>query len=159
MKKIDQTGQDVLEDEKFWEDAEDRYRRRKLRELITDWQKKQRENGLPWSHQALASEMGFKHRNTINGWINGKAWIPWTDICKFFRVEPSFFLPAPEEIDITDKNHHLLMKEEAAACAEKHHVSKTFLWFLKSDPEIQHEILDNQHTDAYLNSFDTLTGK
>jgi len=136
-----------------WEQAAARYRRRKLNELVEGWQQERKAKDLPWRKSDLADEMHY-HRNTLIKYLNGDLEMDLPRMCEFFHVKPDYFIPKLDELDLVDEQHHKMMQADAAAEAEKYHVSKGFLWFLKSDPDLQHEILFNQRTDGFLNSFD-----
>lgn len=139
----------------FWTEASDRFMRRKLKELVKNWQQERKENGLPWSHADLAKELHYSHRNTVSNWLNGKAQPPIDDICKYFNIDPSFFVAQSlEQLDLMDQHHHLWMQNNAAEMAKECGVSNSFLWYLKSVQSLQDNIIDNQKTDAFLNSFD-----
>lgn len=141
-------------DPDIWTRASDRYQRRKLRELIEAWQRDQKAQGLPWKLEDLAQKL-YCHRNTVSKWINGKAKLPIDQLCDFFDVDPSYFVAKDlNELDLVDEPHHKWMQEGASRLANECGVSTGFLWYLKSDQQIQDTIVENQPTDAVLNSFD-----
>lgn len=138
----------------IWKQASARYTRRKLSELVSEWQSQRKAQGLPSTKADLADEIHV-HRNTLSKWLNGQIAPPIEELCSKFNVTPDFFVAQNlDEMDLVDEQHHKWMQEDAAEAARKYHVSKSFLWYLKSDPDAQHEILNNQPTDGYLNSFD-----
>ena len=136
-----------------WEMALARFRQRKFKELVERWQNDRKEKNLPWSLSDLGEEIGW-HRNTLSAYLNGKREMDLQTICRFFQVDPKYFVPTLGEMDIVNEQHHKMMQAVAAEAAQRNHVSEGFLWFLKSDSDLQHEILRNQRTDAILNSFD-----
>lgn len=138
----------------IWSKASENYKIRKRKELIANWQRVRKEEGLPWTLDALGKEIHY-HRNWIGKWKNGKAHIPDDEICNYFKVDPSFFIAQNlEELDLMNEEHHKWMQNNAAEMAKECGVSQSFLWYLKSDQQLQDTIIDNQPTDATLNSFD-----
>ncbi len=139
----------------IWSEASKKYAIRKLKSLIEDWQRDRKSKSLPWDYGTLAKELNYSHRNTIGNWLNGSTQIPIKEICQYFNVEESFFEAQNlEELDIMNKEFHEQMQRNSEKIAEHSRVSQSFLWYLRSDQELQDMIIDNQPTDAVLNSFD-----
>ena len=143
-----------VKDNDIWADAANRYKARKLKELIKSWQSDRKAQGLPWTIADLGEEINY-HRNWITKWMNGSARFPIEEISAFFNVTPEYFTPQNlDELDLANKEHHKMMQDQADWLAKKCDVSQSFLWFLKSDQQLQDEIIAHQPTDALLNSFD-----
>lgn len=138
----------------IWSEAAKRYRTKKINELFTNWQQERRAAGLPSSQSAFAEEINY-HRNWISKILNGEANPPIEELCRFFKVDPSYFVAKNlDELDIMDEDHHRRMQSNSAKIASENGVSKSFLWYLKTDPVVQDIIVRHQSTDAILNSFD-----
>lgn len=142
------------EENDIWTKASKEYAIRKAKDLVRDWQQEQKSKGEPWRREDLAEKLHC-HRNTLDHWLNGKTPLDVQLFCEWFKVNPSFFVAKNlDELDIVDETHHKMMQSNSAELASQYGVSKTFLWYLKSDQQIQDEILNHQPTDAILNSFD-----
>lgn len=138
----------------IWTEASNRFETHKVNQAIEEWQQERKQKGLPWTIEELGKEMHY-HRNTISKWMNGKARPPIDELCSYFKKDPSYFIAQNlEELDLMNRDFHTRMEEGALEIASKHGVSKSFLWFLKSDQDLQNMVIEKQPTDATLNSFD-----